>query len=114
MVPIIIIIGSLGGVGGPTIQGLVAGSVGPSDQGKVQGALTSLMSLTAIFSPIIFTAGLFSYFTSAAAPFLLPGAPFLVGSALILLALILMVRLFRRIPPAESSAEAQATAQPSG
>jgi DHA1 family tetracycline resistance protein-like MFS transporter len=114
MVPIIIIIGSLGGVGGPAIQGLVAGSVGPSDQGKVQGALTSLMSLTAIFSPIIFTAGLFSYFTSATAPFLLPGAPFLVGSALILLALILMVRLFRRIPPAESSAEAQATAQPSG
>ena len=42
-----IVLGSLGGLAGPSIQSLVAGTVKASDQGKVQGALTSLMSATA-------------------------------------------------------------------
>ena len=84
MVPIIIVFGALAGVALPAIQGLVAGNVLPSEQGKIQGAFTSLTSLTAIFSPLIFTAGLFSFFTSAAAPIILPGAPFFLGSLLFL------------------------------
>jgi DHA1 family tetracycline resistance protein-like MFS transporter len=60
MVPCIIVFGSLGGVAGPAIQSIVAGSVDPSEQGKIQGALTSLMSLTNIVAPLFFTAGLFS------------------------------------------------------
>ena len=79
-------------------EGLVAGTVAPSDQGKVQGAITSLMSLTSIVAPIIFTAGLFSYFTSANAPIDLPGAPFLLGAAFMVTAVWTLVRLFRRIP----------------
>ncbi len=102
MIPVVIILGSLGGLAGPALQGLVAGTVGPSDQGKVQSALTSLMSLTAIAAPLIFVAGIFSYFTSEAAPFQLPGAPFLLGSLLSVAALVVLVRLFRRLP--ESSA----------
>jgi DHA1 family tetracycline resistance protein-like MFS transporter len=98
----IIVGGSLGGVAGPAIQSLVAGSVGPSDQGKVQGALTSLMSLTAIAAPLVFTAGIFSYFTSEQAAFDLPGAPFLLGSLLFLVALGFLLRLFKRMPGASS------------
>ncbi len=98
MVPVIIVCGSLAGVALPAIQGLVAGAVLPSEQGKIQGAFTSLTSLTAIFSPLIFTSGLFSFFTSAAAPLILPGAPFFLGSLLHLVSLILLVRLFRRLP----------------
>ncbi len=98
MVPIIIVFGALAGVALPAIQGLVAGTVLPSEQGKIQGAFTSLTSLTAIFSPLIFTSGLFSFFTSAAAPIILPGAPFFLGSLLFLVSLILLVRLFRRLP----------------
>jgi DHA1 family tetracycline resistance protein-like MFS transporter len=94
----IIVAGSLGGVAGPAIQGLVAGTVEPHDQGKVQGALTSLMSLTSIFAPLIFTAGLFSYFTSPDAPFEFPGAPFLLGSVLWAVSFFILLRLFRRIP----------------
>ncbi len=105
----IIVLGSVGGVAGPSLQGLVAGSVAPSEQGKVQGALTSLMSLTAIVAPLIFTAGLFGYFTSSAAPFQLPGAPFLLGSLLLAIALVLVRRLFRRLPEKPASA---ATADP--
>ncbi len=101
MVLVIIVFGSLAGLAGPAIQSMVAGSVSPSDQGKVQGALTSLMSLTAIVAPLVFTAGLFSYFTSAGAVLQLPGAPFLLGSALCFAALVTVVRLFRRVPAAD-------------
>jgi DHA1 family tetracycline resistance protein-like MFS transporter len=98
MVSVIIVFGALAGVALPTIQGLVAGTVLPSEQGKIHAAFTSLTSLTAIFSPLIFTAGLFSFFTSAAAPVILPGAPFFLGSLLFLVSLGLLVRLFRRLP----------------
>jgi DHA1 family tetracycline resistance protein-like MFS transporter len=98
MMLVVIVFGSLGGVAGPAIQGLVAGTVAPHDQGKIQGALTSLMSLTSIFAPLIFAAGLFSYFTSPAAPLELPGAPFLLGSVLWAVSWVILFRLFRRIP----------------
>jgi len=99
MMLVIIVVGSLGGVAGPAIQGLVAGTVKPHDQGKIQGALASLMSLTSIFAPLIFVSGLFSFFTSPAAPMELPGAPFLLGSVLWGISFLIVVRLFRRIPP---------------
>ena len=83
---------------GPAIQSLVAGAVPPEDQGKVQGGITSLMSLTSILAPLIFTAGLFSYFTSPSAPIELPGAPFLLGAVMYALAFWSLLRLFRRMP----------------
>ena len=89
---------SLGGIAGPAVQGLIAGTVAPYDQGKVQGALTSLMSLSAIVAPLVFTAGLFSYFTSEAAPFELPGAPLLAGSMLMAVAMLMLIRTFRVHP----------------
>ena len=93
-----IVFGSIGGVAGPAIQGLVAGTVAPHDQGKVQGAIQSLMSLTAIVAPLLFTAGLFSYFTSEAAPVELPGAPFLLGAVMYAAAFLFLRRLFRKFP----------------
>ena len=93
-----IVFGSIGGVAGPAIQGLVAGTVAPHDQGKVQGAIQSLMSLTAIVAPLLFTAGLFSYFTSPSAPIELPGAPFLLGAVMYAAAFLYLRRLFKRIP----------------
>jgi DHA1 family tetracycline resistance protein-like MFS transporter len=101
MVLAIIVGGSFAGLAGPAIQSMVAGAVAPSDQGKVQGALTALMSLTAIVAPLVFTAGLFSYFTSEAAPWHLPGAPFLLGALLNLAGLVTVIRLFRRLPGSE-------------
>jgi DHA1 family tetracycline resistance protein-like MFS transporter len=100
MVLVVIVFGSLAGLAMPAMQGLVAGTVSPTEQGATQGALTSLTSLTSIFAPLIFTAGLFSFFTSKAAPITLPGAPFLLGAVLFGVSLIVLLRLFRRIPPA--------------
>ena len=95
---LIIIFGSLGGITGPAIQSIIAGEVESSEQGKIQGALTSLMSLTNIFAPLIFTAGLFSYFTSEEAFISVPGSPFLVGSLLIFIAMLVAVSVFKRHP----------------
>ncbi len=104
MIPMVIIFGAFGGVAGPAIQSIVAKAVKPSEQGQIQGALTSLMSLTNILAPLVFTAGIFSWFTSEKAPVKLPGAPFFLGSLLQVTALVIIYRVFRRIPeipPAE-------------
>lgn len=98
MMPCIIVFGAFGGISGPAIQSIVAGSVPSSEQGKVQGALTSLMSLTNIVAPLVFTAGLFSYFTSDRAAFELPGAPFFLGSVLLFVALLIVRAVFQRFP----------------
>jgi DHA1 family tetracycline resistance protein-like MFS transporter len=101
MMVAIVVVGGLSGVAGPAVQGLVAGSAPSEDQGKLQGALTSLISLSSILAPLVFTTGLFSYFTSDAAPFILPGAPFFLGGLFFVGGLIVVVQLFRRIPPAD-------------
>jgi len=68
----------LGGIAGPALQAIMAGHVPSNEQGELQGALTSIMSLTTIFGPIMMTS-LFSYFTHETAPFYFPGAPFFLG-----------------------------------
>lgn len=98
MVYCVIIFGSLGGVAQPAVQSIVAKAVDPSEQGLMQGAITSLRSVTNIFAPLIFTTGLFHYFTSDDAPFEFPGMPFVFGGICQIIALIVAVRLFKRIP----------------
>ncbi len=98
MIPGIIVIGAFGGVTGPALQSLVAETVDSSDQGKIQGALTSLVSLTNIIAPIVFTAGLFSYFTSDDAFVHFPGAPFFVGACLLLGAFAISLQVFQKLP----------------
>ena len=102
IIPCVIVLGSLGGLAGPAIQSLVTSTVDESDQGKVQGALTSLVSLTSIIAPLFFTAGLFRFFTSELAPQKIPGAPLLVGSILLAIALIIAWQVFKRFPERES------------
>ncbi len=73
----------LGGIAGPALQATISGHVPPNAQGELQGSLTSLMSLTSIIGPLVMT-NLFAYFTSATAPALVPGAPFILGGILML------------------------------
>lgn len=82
----ITLIGSMGGLAGPAIQGIMSNAVPANEQGELRGALTSLTSLTSIFGPLLMT-NLFAYFTSAQAPFLLPGAPYWAGALLIAVSL---------------------------
>jgi MFS transporter, DHA1 family, tetracycline resistance protein len=98
MIMVVVTISALSGIAGPAVQGLIAGTVKASDQGKIQGGLTSLLSLSSIIAPLVFVSGLFAYFTSDNAPIKIPGAPFLLGAILNAIALVLVLRLFRRIP----------------
>ena len=98
MIPGIIVFGAFAGVSGPAIQSLVTSRVDETEQGKIQGALTSLTSLTNIIAPILFNTFLFSYFISDDAPFPLPGAPFFVGFLLLLISIGIAVRVFRKFP----------------
>ncbi|WJK00532.1 TCR/Tet family MFS transporter [Elizabethkingia anophelis] len=68
----------LGGICGPALQSVITGNVSKQEQGELQGALTSLMSATAIIGPPLMT-NLFFYFTHDHAPFQFPGAPFFLA-----------------------------------
>ncbi len=87
---------SLGGIAGPALQSIMSGFVPPNEQGELQGALTSLMSATTIFAPVLMTS-LFAFFTSANSPFLFPGAPFFLGAVLVLVSTGLAYRSMKRV-----------------
>jgi DHA1 family tetracycline resistance protein-like MFS transporter len=65
--------------------------VKPEQQGQLQGATTSVQSVSQLLGPFLFTLT-FAYFIGAQAPLKLPGAPFLLASALLLLALAIAAR----------------------
>jgi DHA1 family tetracycline resistance protein-like MFS transporter len=81
----------LGGIAGPAIQGIISTQVPPNEQGELQGALTSLMSVTSIIGPLLMTQ-LFSAFTGESATYYFPGAPMVMGGLLTILSLILAMR----------------------
>lgn len=83
----------LGGIGGPALQAVISNHVPPNEQGELQGALTSMMSVTTIIGPPLMT-NLFAYFTSKSAPVYFPGAPFLLGAVMMLISTILVYRMF--------------------
>jgi DHA1 family tetracycline resistance protein-like MFS transporter len=85
----------LGGIAGPTLQAIMSGAVPTNEQGELQGALTSLMSATSILGPPLMT-NLFAYFTGPDAPFLFPGASFLLGGLLMLGSTILAVKTLKK------------------
>jgi DHA1 family tetracycline resistance protein-like MFS transporter len=89
---------SLGGIAGPATQALLSREVGADAQGELQGSLASLGSITAIAGPILGTS-LFARYAPAAASPRVPGAPFFAAAALDVVAFILALRLFSRLPP---------------
>ena len=68
----------MGGLAGPTLQGLMASEVPANEQGEVMGAITSLQNLGNIFGPLIMT-GIFFYFTTSS-NFYFPGAAFALAA----------------------------------
>jgi MFS transporter, DHA1 family, tetracycline resistance protein len=102
MIYAILAIGAFGGISMPAIQGLISRGVPPNEQGSVQGALSSLASVTGILGPPLAT-GLFGYFVSPRAPIVLPGIAFFVGSGVVFCALLLAVRSFRKAERSDSN-----------
>ncbi|MGF6929382.1 DHA1 family tetracycline resistance protein-like MFS transporter [Chitinophaga sp. W2I13] len=85
----------LGGICGPSLQSVISGHVPANQQGELQGALTSLMSLTTIIGPLIMNST-FAYFTSSKAPFHLPGVHFLIGAVCILISIVIIHKVLSR------------------
>jgi DHA1 family tetracycline resistance protein-like MFS transporter len=82
---------ALWGVAGAATQALTTQLVAPDQQGQLQGATSSVQSLSQLVGPFLFTLT-FAYFIGEAAPVKLPGAPFLLASGLLVLALVIAVR----------------------
>ena len=85
----------LGGVAGPALQALMSNQVPANEQGELQGALTSLISVTSIVGPPLMT-GLFAFYTKPSALVYFPGAPFLAGAVFMLVSLIMAMRTLKR------------------
>jgi DHA1 family tetracycline resistance protein-like MFS transporter len=81
----------------PAVQGVMSRAVAANEQGLLQGAMTSVMTATAIVGPPIAN-GLFALAICPQAPVTLPGAPFFLGSVLCLAALWLASRHSGRAP----------------
>ncbi|MFT6880858.1 MAG: DHA1 family tetracycline resistance protein-like MFS transporter [Psychromonas sp.] len=79
---------ALSGLSGPAFQGIISNQVKDNEQGELQGALTSVISVSAIIGQPLML-GLFGYFTANKTEHYFPGAPFIVGSIFCLLSIII-------------------------
>ena len=87
---------ALGGIAGPTVQGIISNQVSEKEQGILQGSITSLVSITAILGQLIF-APVFYYFIRPETTFYFPGAAYALGAIFLLIALVLAITAMKRL-----------------
>ena len=85
---------ALWGVSGAATQALMTQMVAPDQQGQLQGATASVGRLSQLVGPFLFTLT-FAYFIGERAPLELPGAPFLLAAALLVLAAAIAMQTLR-------------------
>ncbi|WFR99621.1 TCR/Tet family MFS transporter [Rhizobium tumorigenes] len=90
MVYAVIVATALESVADAPLRSIASASVPASAQGELQGAMSSLSSLTTIIGPLIFTQ-LFGWFTGPSAPIVFAGAPYALASVFLLVALVVFV-----------------------
>ncbi len=81
---------ALGGIGMPALQSLITQQVDADNQGKLQGVLASLVSLAAVFGPLFFSTVYFAIKPQW------PGAIWVIGGAVYLLAIPLLFAFGKR------------------
>lgn len=77
----VIAFGALAGIGNPAMQSICTRLVPKDSQGELQGAVSSLQSVSMIIGPLTLPY-IFEYYVSEAAPVYLPGAAFFVAAVL--------------------------------
>jgi DHA1 family tetracycline resistance protein-like MFS transporter len=89
----------LGGISGPALQSLISIHVAKNEQGELQGSLTGLQSLTAIFGPplMIWLTTFFSRKDNSLHIYF-PGAGFLVGAVFMLISSIIAYLVLKNDP----------------
>lgn len=94
---ILIPLSALGAVVSPTLIGRMSRTVRPNQQGELQGVIASVRSVAAIFSPLVMTQ-IFGYFTTHDHLYL-PGAPFVLSVALVMVAFVVFATRVRQTGP---------------
>lgn len=100
MIYAVIVAGCLEALADPPLRSLAAAKVPPSAQGELQGAMTSIFSITSIITPLLYTA-IFSWFTGPNAPAVFAGAPYVVGGVFLALSLLVFVMTVGKPTPKE-------------
>jgi DHA1 family tetracycline resistance protein-like MFS transporter len=94
---------------GPPLQGLLARRVAPNEYGLLQGVNASMMGITGIVGPVLFTQVFATFIRPGRAP-QLPGAPYFLGAALLVAAWFMGRHATRHEPaPGGGSAAGAAT-----
>jgi MFS transporter, DHA1 family, tetracycline resistance protein len=89
-----IIVGSVTGLAFPAMQSLMSARIDEDSQGELQGAIASMISLTSIIGPILMT-GVFGTYADKTGVYF-PGAPFILASGLLTVAIVIVWRTLRR------------------
>jgi DHA1 family tetracycline resistance protein-like MFS transporter len=78
-------ISALWAIAAPATQALITRQVPADAQGRIQGSMSSLVSLAGIFAPAVF-AGAFGFFIGPLAPVRMPGIAFLIAALMLAIA----------------------------
>ena len=87
---------ALGGIAGPTVQGVISNQVSEKEQGILQASITGLVSVTAILGQLIFSP-VFYYFIRPEGTIYFPGAPYALAALFLLAAFILAFTAIKRM-----------------
>jgi DHA1 family tetracycline resistance protein-like MFS transporter len=82
------------GMYGPASQGLITRLVGRERQGTLQGAFASVQMATGVVGPLLFSE-IFARAIDTRAPWHLPGAPFVVSTVLLAVAIAVAIKVTR-------------------
>ncbi|MEF2147488.1 TCR/Tet family MFS transporter [Aquilutibacter rugosus] len=93
-------ISALWALSGPAAQAIITRSVGKDVQGRIQGSLSSLVSLAGIGGPLLFS-GVFSAFISQDVATPMPGAPWYLAAILLAVAVLIAVQ-YARVEPSSA------------
>ncbi|TCN30446.1 TCR/Tet family MFS transporter [Sinorhizobium americanum] len=97
MVYVVIVATALESLADPPLRSIASAHVPPSAQGELQGALTSISSITTILAPLLFTQ-IFALFTEPEVVYSFSGAPYAVAAGLIVASLSVFLLRVRPVP----------------
>lgn len=98
---------AFGGIAGPTVQGVISNQVSEKEQGNLQGAITALLSLTAIFGQLIFSS-VFYFFIRPEGSIYFPGAPYALAAIFLAIAFVFALWAMKKMNLSDDEATLKA------
>jgi DHA1 family tetracycline resistance protein-like MFS transporter len=98
---------ALGGIAGPTVQGIISNQVSEKEQGNLQGSITGLVSITAILGQLVFSP-VFYFFIRPGGEIYYPGAPYTLAAIFLLIAFLMAFLAMKRLELEDEKIPAEA------